>query len=55
MESSIKASQKKKQQFEELGIETVIDIEVRKFGTSAHIPMSKKFIGRKVTVIIPKE
>lgn len=55
MENNIKESQKKKQKFEELGIETIIDLEVKKFGTSAHIPISKKFIGRKVTVIIPKE
>lgn len=55
MKNDIKESQKKKEQFEELGIETIMDLEVRKFGTSAHIPISKKFIGRKVTIIIPKE
>ena len=55
MRDNIEESHKKKEKFEELGIETILELEVRKFGTSAHIPVSKKFIGRKVAVIIPKE
>lgn len=55
MENRARESQKKVDKFEELGIETIIDIEVKKFGTSGHIPISKKFIGRKVTIIVPKE
>ena len=44
-----------KSEMDKIGIETIIDTEVKKFGTSAHIPISKKFIGRKVTIIVPKE
>ena len=33
----------------------VIDSRVKPFGTSAHIPISKKHIGKRVLVIIPDE
>ena len=55
MENRAKESQKIKDEFDKLGIETIIEVEVKKFGTSGHIPISKKFIGRKVTIMVPKD
>lgn len=55
MKNNIKESQKVKDDLDNLGIETIIEAEVKKFGTSAHINISRKYLGRKVTIIIPKD
>ncbi len=44
-----------RKKLDELGIEEVITTIVKPFGTSAYINISKKYIGKKVTIIIPKE
>ena len=33
----------------------VLRLEVKKFGTSGHITIPKKYIGKKVTIIIENE
>ena len=43
-----------KKRLEELGIEEVIQSEVKTFGTSAHIIVPKKHIGKKITILINK-
>ncbi|MBU0466133.1 MAG: DUF2080 family transposase-associated protein [Nanoarchaeota archaeon] len=55
MEEKVKEAKKIKDELDKLGIEVILEIEVTAFGTSAHIPISKKFIGRKVSIIVPKE
>lgn len=39
---------------EELGIELVTDKEIKKFGTTAHIILPKKYIGWKAKIIITR-
>lgn len=52
MENNEKQDVKKR--LDEMGIEEVVIAEVKKFGTSAHIPISKRYIGKKVTIFIKK-
>jgi len=50
MENNNKEEAKKR--LEELGIEEVIQSEVKEFGTSAHVIVPKKHIGKKITILI---
>lgn len=44
-----------KNKMDKAGIEGIIRTEVKKFGASAHITISKKFIGKKAVVFIIDE
>jgi putative transposon-encoded protein len=55
MQNKAKEGKRIKDELNELGIDMIIDTKVTKFGTSGHIPISKKFIGRKVSIIVLKE
>ena len=55
MDNKIKESKRMREELNELGIDTITETEVKKFGTSAHINVSKKYLGKKVTIIIPKD
>ena len=55
MKIKIKESKEAKEKLDELGIEEIIEAEVKKFGTSAHINISRKHLGKKVTIIVPKD
>tara|TARA_Y100000034_G_scaffold62457_1_gene75761 strand:- start:543 stop:806 length:264 start_codon:yes stop_codon:yes gene_type:complete len=57
-ESRMKKLMKKMEQLTEQifgSFEAVIPAEVKEWGFSAHIPFQKKYIGKKVKVIIIKE
>jgi len=41
-----------KKLLDEKGIEEVIQSEVKEFGTSAHVIVGKKHIGKKVTIFV---
>lgn len=43
-----------KSKLDELGIEEVIQADVKPFGTSAYINIPKKHIGKKATIFIMK-
>lgn len=42
-------------EYNNVGIEVIIDKEIKKFGTSGHVYMPKRYVGRKVRVIILKD
>lgn len=44
-----------KDKLDKLGIEEVIQAEVKPFGTSAYINIPKKHIGKKATIFILKK
>ena len=44
-----------KEKLDKIGIEEVIQAEVKPFGTSAYINISKKHIGKKATIFIMKK
>jgi len=44
-----------KDRLDKLGIEEVIQAEVKPFGTSAYINIPKKHIGKKATIFIMKK
>lgn len=51
----MKNKEEAKKRLEELGIEEVIISEVKKFGTSAHVVIPRKHIGKKTTIFINKK
>jgi putative transposon-encoded protein len=44
-----------KEKLDEIGVEEVIQAEVKPFGTSAYINIPKKHIGKKATIFIMKK
>ena len=50
-----KDKEQAKKRLEELGIEEVLQSEVKEFGTSAHVIVPRKHIGKKITILINKK
>jgi len=50
-----KDKQEVKKRLDEMGVEEVINTIVKPFGTSAYINISKKHIGKKVTIFVIKK
>lgn len=44
-----------KKQLDDMNVDEIVRAEVKEFGTSAHINISKKHIGKKALVLIIKK